>query len=212
MRRIFQVAVLALGLVPAALSAQICRGFPALAGNTTGHLGVGATFFDEGKGFGAQATFGGPLFVQGFFNYFDFDNTTLSLKTVGAGVGYEAAASTQVSVCPGVVVSYGFGLEVVGIDVTTLQVAPGIAFGLTSDISPTVSVTPFAEAALAYVRLMADAGPFGDASEDDWAGLLDLGLGVGFNDRLTLRPSVTIPISEEDGNTLFNVQAAIALR
>jgi hypothetical protein len=212
MRRTFLAAAFALGFLPAALSAQVCRGFPALAGNTTGHVGVGASFFDGGKGFGAQATFGGPLFVQGFFNYFDFDNTTLSLKTVGGGVGYEAAASSQVSVCPGVVVSYGFGLEALGIDITTLQVAPGIALGLTSDVSPTVSVTPFAEAALAYVRVMADAGPLGDASEDDWAGLLDLGLGLGFNDRLTLRPSVTIPISEEDGNTLFNVQAAVALR
>jgi hypothetical protein len=212
MRRTFLVAVFGLAFVPAAVSAQVCRGFPALAGNTTGHVGVGVTFFDGGKGYGAEATFGGPLFFQGTFNYVDPDDSSLSLKVVGAGVGYEVGGpGSQISVCPGVTASYGFGLEVFGVDFTSIQVAPGVALGLTTEVSPTVSVTPFAEAALVYTRIEADAGPLGDASGDDWAGLLDLGLGLGFNDRLTIRPTVSIPISEEGGDTAFGVVVAIGL-
>jgi hypothetical protein len=88
------------------------------------------------------------------------------------------------------------------------------ALGLTTDVSPTVSVTPFAESALVYARVDVGAGLLGEGSGDEWAGPLHLGLGVGFNDRLTLRPSVSLPISyddELDGDTVFNVGVAIGL-
>jgi hypothetical protein len=212
MRRTVQLAMFGLAFLPAAAAAQVCRGFPPLDGNQIGHVGVGASFFDDGKGYGAEATFGGPLFFQGVFNYLDFDNSSLSLKVIGAGVGYEVTdVGSQISLCPGFVASYGFGLEILGVDVTTIQVAPGLSLALTSEVSPTVSVTPFAEGAVVYSRLEADAGPLGENSEDDWSGLLQLGLGVGFNSQLTLRPAVSIPISEEGGNTVFNIMVAIAL-
>jgi opacity protein-like surface antigen len=215
MRRTLLVSVFGLALLPAAMAAQVCRGFPALTGSSNGHVGVGVSFFENGKGYGGEVTFGGPLFVMGFFNYIDPDDTSLSLKVVGAGVGYEAAAGSQISVCPGVTASYGFGLEVFGVDFTTIQVTPGVALGLTSNVSSTVSVTPFAEGALVYSRVEADAGPLGDASGDNWSGLLNLGLGLGFNDRLTIRPAASIPLAidedEQGGDTVFTVIVAIGI-
>jgi hypothetical protein len=194
------------------LAAQACLGRPALGSNSMGNVGGGASFFDGGKGFGAHAAYGGPLYGLAAFDYYDFDDTTLSVKTVSAGVGYQVSARDgSISVCPGVNGSYGFGLEVVGIDVTALAIAPGLAVGVTTEVSPTVRVAPFAQAAFVHTRVTGDAGPFGEYSEDESSGLLRLGLGLIFNERFSVVPSVSIPLGLEDGDTMMNIAFSVAL-
>ena len=211
MRRIL-VVLLALSLGPVSASAQACVGRPALTGNSDGNVGLGAAFFDNGKGFGASGTFGGQLFGFASFDYYDIDDTTLSLKTVGVGAGYEILALERaVSICPGATITYGFGLEVLGVDFTALEIAPGFAAGLTADVSPTISVTPFAQAAFVYTRVMADAGPLGDESEDETAGLVVLGASLGFNNRVSFGPTVAIPIAEDGGDTVIGVFLSVAV-
>lgn len=212
MRRVLQTTVLALIFTPAALAAQVCLGRPALVNNSKANLGAGVSFFDGGKGFNAQATYGGPLFVFAGFEYLDFDDTDFSFKTIGGGVGYEARTSDgNITICPTGSIIYGFGLEILGIDFTSLQFVPALAAGFTAEVSPTVRATPFAEVGFVYSRLTADAGPIGDDTETDTAGLLRLGLGLIFNQRLSIRPMVTIPISEDDGDTIFGVEFSVAI-
>jgi hypothetical protein len=211
MRRILFV-LLALALAPVGASAQACVGRPPLAGNSQGNFGLGASFLDNAKGFGANATFGGPLFGVASFDYFDIDNSTLSLKAISGGAGYEMSVGDgSVSVCPGLSITYAFGLEVLGVDVTALEIAPGVAAGLTTEVSPTISVTPFAQASFVYSRVMVDAGPLGEEDENETAGLLVLGASLGFNNRLSVGPRVAIPIAEDGGDTAFGVFLSVAV-
>jgi hypothetical protein len=183
-----------------------------LAGNSSGNVGMSASFFDGGKGYGAGFTVGRSAYAFGGFSYLDFDDTTLSLKTVSGGLGYETSPSTSnVTVCPSVGVGYGFGLEILGVDLTLLTITPALSAGMMSEISPTLSVVPFAQAAFVYARASADAGPLGDASDSDTSGLIVLGIGLLFNARIGVGPSVSIPVAEEGGDTVFRVGIAIAV-
>ena len=154
------LAVAAFSLTfPYALTAQLCIGSPSVAPTNVGNVGVGASFFDGGKGYSVGATFGGPLYVGGSFSY--FDDTDLSLKEVGGDVGYEIAPGPTVRVCPSIGVTRGFGLEVFGIDFTTLTLAPAFAVGIETEVSPTITVVPFGQGRVLFQRVSADAGPLG---------------------------------------------------
>ena len=196
---------------PAATYAQACAGGPSLGTVNSGNVGVGASFFDGGKEYTAGATFGRSVFGSAHFSYADFDNTDLSLKTVSGGVGFEKATSSGVSVCPVVAVGYGFGFEILGIDVTTVSVSPGVALGVVAEVSPTVSVVPFGQVALVYSRTKADAGPLGEEADSQTHGVIALGVGFVFNDKVSLGPAVLIPVAADGGDTTFGVNLAVGV-
>jgi hypothetical protein len=206
------LCILLLSLIPGVLSAQLCVGNPELGVNSSGNAGLGVSFFDGGKGYGGSLTFGRSVFGFGSFSYLDIDDTTLSFKTVSGGVGYAAPATAgSVSLCPSVTVGYGFGLEIIGIDVTTVTITPALSAGILSEVTPTFAVAPFAQIGFVYTRASADAGPLGEDSESDTSGVLVLGAGFLFNSRLSIGPSVAIPIAEDGGDTSFRIGLAIAL-
>ena len=197
---------------PVAMSAQICYGAPSLGTNSAGNVGAGVSFFDGGKGYGAGASFGRSLFGAASFNFTDFDDTSLSFKTLSGGIGYAASPEgTTISVCPAFSISYGFGLEVFGVDFTTTSFAPSLSIGLETEVSPSVTVAPFAQAFLMHSRFKADAGIGGEVTETDTDGGLILGLGLIFNGRFSVGPSVFIPIGAEEGDTSFGVGFSVAL-
>ena len=203
------VIVLLALLFPIATAAQVCIGNPAMGDNSAGNVGLGAVFFDGGKGYVGSGTFGSEFFWSGSLGYIDFDDTTLSLKTISGTAAYEviAGTSSNISVCPNFGIGYGFGLEVLGIDVTSLTFSPGVAVGIEVEVSPTVSIAPFAQLSLVHVRLRADAGP----TETDTSGALDLGVGAIFNERFSVAPVVLIPISSDGGDTSFGVSLSVAV-
>jgi hypothetical protein len=199
-----------------ALSAQVCLGRPALGASRMANVGGGVSFFDGGRAYGARAAFGGPLFGLAAFDYYDPDEVELSVKSLSVGLGYQLPnVGGSVSVCPGVVATYAFGLEILGVDFTAIEVAPGIAVGLQSEVSPTIRVAPFGQVAFVYTRGEADAGPLGEFSEDDTAGLLLLGLSLILSDRFSLGPSVLMPLARDEGeqgdDTLVSVFFSVAL-
>jgi hypothetical protein len=55
--------------LPVALSAQVCRGVPALGTNSVGSVRVGSSFFDGGKSYGVDATYGRQIFGSAGFSY-----------------------------------------------------------------------------------------------------------------------------------------------
>jgi hypothetical protein len=216
MRRALTLVLAALALQSGNVAAQICLGRPALGANSVANFGAGASFFDGGEAYGARVGFGGQLFGLAAFDYYDPDATDLSLKSLGAGVGYDVTSGESVSVCPGVVATYAFGLEILGVDFTALEIAPGVAVGLVSELSPTVSVAPFGQVAFVYTRATVDAGPLGEQTEDETAGLLGLGISLIFNDRFSVGPSVLMPIARDEDDqggddTLVSVFFSVAL-
>lgn len=205
-------AVLMTLLVPLAAQAQVCVGNPALGSNSRGNVGLGVSFFDGGKGYNAGGVFGGRVFGAANFSYVDFDDTDLSFKEISGSVAYEASPSgSELSICPALGAGYGFGLEVAGIDVTSVTITPAVSMGLGAVVSPTVTVAPFAQAGLVYTRVTADAGPFGDTTETDTSGALVLGVGFIFNSRLSLGPAVYIPVAADGGDTEFSLSLVVAV-
>lgn len=207
----FVVLMMAL-LCPSLVAAQTCLGNPSL-GVTSGNVGVGASFFDGGKGFSLNGTVGRRLFATGSFTHYDYDDTDLSLKTLAGGVGLELAAQeSDVRICPSAYIQYGTGLEIFGVDVTTVTFAPAVSFGVESQVSPTVAVVPSATVAVLFQRTKADGGPLGEETESQTDGALGLSLSFIFNDTFSVAPSVTIPVAAENGNTSFGIGASIGFR
>lgn len=193
------------------LSAQLCRANPPLGANGSANLGFGVSFFDGGKTYSGGALFGDRVFGGGSFSYTDFDDTTLSLKNVSGQLGMDVGDTGDTSVCPVLSVGYGFGLEILGIDVTQWTVAPGPAVGFRSEISPTMTVVPALRGSFVYEHATADAGVLGEESDSQTYGVLGGGLGFLFNDRLSLTPSVAVPVGLDDSDPSFGIAAAIAV-
>jgi hypothetical protein len=207
------LSLAALALATASpVAAQVCLGGPALGVATSANVGGSVSFFDGGKTYGVSAAFGSEFFGSGGFSYTDLDDTELSLKTLSVGAGYQVAPeSSEVSVCPTLGFAYSFGLEFAGIDITALSITPAVAIGVDAEISPTVSLMPFAQLGLVYNRVTADAGIVGDATESETNGLLVLGAGLNFNERVAIGPAVYIPLASDGGDTVFGVGVSVAV-
>jgi hypothetical protein len=212
MRRICVLVAAALAIVHAEAASQVCLGRPLLGANNFANVGAGTTGHESGRTYGVEASFGGPIFALASFDYFDFENSGLSMKAVSGGVGYELATSEPtLSICPVAQVRYEFGLEELAVDLTALELSPGLAIGYLADLSPRVSVGPFAQGAFVYARYNAELGTI-DGSDSDTYGLMILGLSGVFNDLFSVGPSVTMPLGTDDGDTLLRLSFAVALR
>jgi hypothetical protein len=207
-----QLLATGLGLIaPSLLSAQVCVGNPSLA-TVSANLSASAGFFDGGKEWGAGVTAGSELFFSGSFSYADFDDTTLSLKGLGASVGYGFPSESEVAVCLGATGSYGFGLEIFGVDITTLRVGPAVSVGVEAEDSPTVSFLPFGQFAWFYERVTADGGTSGTVTETGDSGALAFGGTLLFNDTLGIGPLVVVPLGVEGGgDTVFGVYITVGV-
>jgi hypothetical protein len=192
------------------LGAQVCIGNASLT-NAAANLGGSVAFFDGGKQYGAGAVFGSELFFAGDFSFVDFDDTTLSLKSLGASVGYEFPSESEASICLGATGSYSFGLEILGVDITSFAVGPVLAVGVEAEVSPTVVVIPFAQLGWFYESITADGGPLGEETETDDYGSLGLGLSLWFNEIFALGTTVRFPLGVEGGNTTFGVGLAVSV-
>jgi hypothetical protein len=217
MRRFFLVMSL-LALVPAGAAAQICVGQPALDDNSSGSVGFGASFNEGGRVVGADATYGGPAFVTASFRHTDYANTELSLKTVGAAFGYDLDGGEGVRICPMASVQYGFGLQLLEGDYTVFHVMPGLGIGMLTNVSSSIDIAPFAQASVVWSRatnevlpLMAD-DPIEETTTDT-SGLLSFGARAIFNSRLSLGPTLIVPIERAggDGDVSFGFSLSVGV-
>lgn len=199
-------------VVPTFASAQVCLGNPSLA-NAAANLGGGVGFFDGGKTFAANGTFGSELFFQGGFSVTSLDDSDLSAKAVSAGFGYEFPTQSQTSVCLGASGQYNFGLEIAGIDFTGFQIGPVLAIGVEAEVSPTTVVIPFGSLAWYRESVTADGGGPGPDEETvtDNYGSVGLGASFVFNQTLAVSPSVAIPVGDEGVETEFGLTLTVSV-
>lgn len=205
--------------VPSLLHAQACLGAASYRVAPL-QLDAGASFTDGSKGAGVQFGLGarqGAFMNLGvdFTSYDEVDGTGTS---VGGSLGYDVAVtpipatgpapSTAVSFCPIASVAYtkfpslndGFS----DYDAHELDAGGGVALGISVTASPTVSVIPFGS--FAYYRGQATVSIPGLGSEvtSDSFGVTQLGIGLLMNQRITIRPSVSIPVGVDGSNPVFN--------
>lgn len=192
-------------------AAQICSGQPTLQGARSVNVSSGASFFDGGKTYGANFTVGSEWLVGGGFGYTDFDDTTLSQKTISGVAGWEYEDGSGFAACPNLGASYGFGLELSGVDLTSWTISPGVSLGYEAMVSQTLSVVPTGSGSLVYQDLTADAGIGGEASDSETYGMIGLGLGLIVNDLFGFGPSVSFPLGLDGGDTRFGLSATVGI-
>jgi hypothetical protein len=200
-------------LYPSLVAAQTCVGSPSFA-VTTGSVGVAANFFEDGSGVGLSGTVGRRLFGTASFTRSDLDDSDVSLKTFAGGGGVELAPKgSTLRICPGATVQYDTGIEMAGVDFTTLTWAPFVSFGVEAPVASAVDVVPSASVAVLFQRLKADGGPLGEATGSETHGTITLGLSFIVNDVLSVGPSVSIPFADENTDyTFYGISASIGIR
>jgi hypothetical protein len=220
MRRLLVLGAL-MTLIPAGAAAQVCNGQPALTDSNMGSVGMGASFFEQGRTIGADAVFGGPFFGFGAFRFTDYDGTDLSQTSVGGGIGYNFEETGGVSICPMLGASYGFGLsmpwlvesELVEADVTDVRIVPALGIGLATELSSNVTVAPFAQGAVVYTRRTRDAQDISKETTEDTSGMVSLGVALILNDMLSVAPTVSVPVARdiEAEETSFGLFLSVGL-
>jgi hypothetical protein len=212
-------AILLTLAVPSLLHAQACLGAPSYRIAPL-QLDMGASFTDGSKGAGVQFGLGarqGAFMNLGvdFTSYDDVDGTGTS---VGGSIGYDVAVTpipatgpvppTAVSFCPIASIAYtkfpsisdGFS----DYDAHELDAGGGVALGVSMTASPTVSVIPFGSFSYYHGQATVSVPGVGSEVTSDSFGVTQLGFGLLMNQRITIRPSVSIPVGIEGSKPIFN--------
>ncbi|HUF50897.1 MAG TPA: hypothetical protein VMN60_08700 [Longimicrobiales bacterium] len=193
----------------AAAQAQACLGLPSF-GNASVHVNVGAEFPDSatvlaaGVGGGRDRSAFGNI-GAGQITYEGYDGKT----TFGfLELGYQLVRN-RLHFCP--IASFYVGAgpndDEIGIDYDSRGAAAGLALGMPV-------ATPFAtlipNVAIRYARdeLTTTEEGFDGISETFDGGVIDIGLGFVFRDRLSIQPLVHFPFGGDDDQMNFGFFAA----
>jgi hypothetical protein len=211
----------AAALLPASRAyAQTCIGTATFRANPVrvgGALGTG----DDVTTLGAEVMFGsaiGPFGGVGVA-FDDFDELDESATTIEGTLGYQVPIGTGVrrtaggpQFCPIATLGYTLGPDFraggVDFEARTLGASAGFSLGVPVAMTPTINLVPFGGLALIYQRTTISAGDEDD-SESDSFGALNLGAGLTFNDRFTVRPAIGIPIGLDGADSRFSLMFAI---
>lgn len=205
-------AALALLTIAAApLQAQRCLGFPGFGGQPL-RLGGEITTGDDVTTLGANLAFGqaAGAFASVGLGMADADGVSGTGLLVNGMVGTQIAAGTRsgtsagLQLCPVASIEYQSGPNVGDLDVSGLILRGGVSLGTSLPMTSTIALAPFGTASIAYARASVSSGTF-DGSDSDVGGVIDLGAGLLFNNRFTIRPKVEIPIGFDDSSARFGV-------
>lgn len=206
-------------LLPAAgLHAQTCVGtasFNAHPVRVGGIIGTG----DDVTTLGADVIFGsaaGPFGGVGV-TLNDYDDLNESATTILGTLGYQVPIGTPsrrrapvAEFCPIATVGYTLGpdFRAAGVDYEsrTLGASAGFSIGAPVAMTSVVNLVPFGGLRLIYARNTVSVEDSDiDDTESDSYGALDLGAGLTFNDRFTVRPAISIPIGLEGADSRFSL-------
>ena len=206
-------------LIPAGLRAQTCLGnasfdtHPVRLGGSLGStndvtsLGLDVNFGQR------QGAFGG---VGVGLTQFDEDEIEEDATTISGSLGYQIPLGTTRSsrgpqVCPIGVVGYTIGPDIGNVDTRILTLQGGFALGAPVTLAPAVRLTPFGALSLLHQRLsISDDDNDDEMNESQSGGILNLGAGLIFNDRFTIRPSLDIPIGFDNSDTGFSLTLGLS--
>jgi outer membrane protein with beta-barrel domain len=207
MRRSLVVSLALLAIVRSPVVAQTCQG---LASFSTGKLQVAGNVQlpEARKVFGGSVTYGMP---SGIYAGADLSNTSID-NDGGSSLGFGAHAGYQMklgrtgkmNVCPVASLALGMGPddEAADINSSSTDVHFGFALGTDMGRTPRMSIIPTAGLGLQYSKFkQEDTGPGGSTSEaSETYALARLGLGLVFNQQISVRPTIDIPLGSDLSN------------
>lgn len=210
-------AALAVAL-PAVARAQACLGATSFAvrpvrvgahvssgpGMTTGIASLNSA---DQTTVGVDVTFGaaqGPFGGIGVSTT-DFEDIDESAPTISGSLGYQIPLGTSMragrgpQLCPVGTIGYTLGPDVGALEARSLHLSAGFSLGMPVEMTPAVRLVPFGGLSLRHQRVTFDDAD--DAARSESGAMLDLGAGLTFNDRFTVRPAVNVPIGFDNANT-----------
>jgi hypothetical protein len=203
------LATVLLASAPLAAYAQTCLGSPSFA---DGHLQLtgdvatndAATAFGIGIGGGSESVFGAV--EGGGVTYDGFDGATM---VVGGRLGYQVpvTATGSAQICPVLGANLGFGpkdIDGLGTDFSSRGLTFGLSLGFNAMRGASVALVPAVSAGFVYSAGIYD-GSGGSATETDTYGQAGFTLGLILNDRLAVRPSVSLPFGLEGADPVYGI-------
>ncbi|MDF1501454.1 hypothetical protein [Roseisolibacter sp. H3M3-2] len=217
------LALAALAVPAADAAAQTCTGAASFNRNPVRVGGLLATG-DDVTTLGADILFGEPGGAFGGVGVAldDFDDDVFeSSTTIQGTLGYQVPIGTGArrpgggpQFCPIATLGYSLGpdFRLGGTDYEsrTLGASAGFSVGAPIGLSPTVNLVPFGGLRLIYARTTVSVeGSDVDDTDSDSFGALDLGAGLTFNDRFTVRPAFAVPLNRDGADTRFSLLFAL---
>jgi outer membrane protein with beta-barrel domain len=204
MRRSLVVSLALLAIVRSPAVAQTCQG---LASFTAGQMQVAANaqFPEGGKIWGGSFSYGMP---SGVYAGADLSNTSLdndggSSLGIGAHAGYQMklGRTGKINLCPVAHLALGMGPDDSANDLngSSTDVHFGFALGTEMGSTPRMRIIPTAGLGLQYSKFkVEDTGPGGSTFEaSETYGLARLGVGFVFNQQISVRPTIDIPVGSD---------------
>ena len=215
MRRSLVVSLALLAIVRAPAMAQTCEG---LASFSSGQMQVAgnAQFPDGAKVWGGSFTYGVPSGIYGGadLSTTSIDNDGGSSLGIGGHVGYQMTLgqAKQFALCPVARLALGMGPDddAANINSSSTDAHFGLAVGTSMGTNPRMRIIPTAGLGLQYSKAkIEDTSPGGTTLEgSDTYGMARLGVGFVFNQQISVRPSIDIPLGLDNSDATFGVSVA----
>lgn len=207
MRRSLVVSLALLAMVESPAVAQTCQG---LASFSAGQMQVAgnAQFGEFANTWGGSFTYGMPsgVYAGADLSTTSFDGIDQSSLGVGAHAGYQMklGQSGKMHLCPVARLALGMGPDddAANINSSSTDVHFGLALGTEMGANPRLRILPTAGLGLQYSKAKVEDTSVGGTSVEasETYGLARLGVGFVFNNQISLRPSVDIPLGSDISN------------
>jgi opacity protein-like surface antigen len=206
MRRSLIVPLALLAIVKSPAAAQTCQG---MASYSAGQLQVaGNAQFPEGaKVWGGSLTYGMPsgLYAGADLSTTSIDNDGGSSLGIGAHAGYQMklGRTQKLALCPVASLALGMGpdSEVGNSSIDNSQTSAHFGFALGTEMGATqqMRIIPTAGLGLQYSKFKSEiTGPGAGTDEvSETYGLARLGVGFVFNQQISVRPTIDIPVASD---------------
>jgi hypothetical protein len=204
MRRSLVVSLALLAIVRSPAVAQTCQG---LASYSAGQMQVvaNAQFPEGGKVWGASFSYGMPsgVYAGADLSTLSIDNDGGSSLGIGAHAGYQMklGRTGKINLCPVASLALGMGPDDEANDIngSSTDVHFGFALGTDMGANPRMRIIPTAGLGLQYSKLkIEDTSPGGATFEgSETYGLARLGVGFVFNQQISVRPTIDIPVGSD---------------
>jgi hypothetical protein len=204
MRRSLVVSLALLAIVRSPVVAQTCQG---LASFSAGQMQVAgnAQFPEGGKIWGGSFSYGMPsgVYAGADLSTTSFDGLDQSSLGIGAHAGYQMklGRTGKVNLCPVARLALGMGPddEANDINSSSTDVHFGVALGTEMGASQQMRILPTAGLGLQYSKAkIEDTSPGGSTFEgSETYALARLGVGFVFNQQISVRPTIDIPLGSD---------------
>jgi opacity protein-like surface antigen len=207
MRRSLVVSLALLAIVRSPAVAQTCQG---LASYSAGQMQVAASaqFPEARKVWGGSFSYGMPsgVYVGADLSNTSIDNDGGSSLGIGGHAGYQMklGRTGKINLCPVASLALGMGPDDEAADINngTTDVHFGFALGTDMGTNPRMRIIPTAGLGMQYSKFKSeDTGPGGSTFEvSETYGLARLGVGFVFNQQISVRPTIDIPVGSDLSN------------